>query len=155
MRYVITEATFANPALRQAFMDYFAELGVTVRNWEPLFQELDRREGWTLLRQNDAGHIAGFLLCSVQQMSSGFFTASIGFVEEMYVAPAYRHQRHGAALMSAAEERFCASKCGYAILTTDSAPGFFTRQGYLIQPSITAKNGDPVYVKPLEKPLKP
>ena len=41
------------------------------------------------------------------------------------------------------------------ILTTDSAPGFFTRQGYLFQPPITAKNGDPVYVKPLEKPLKP
>lgn len=149
MPFTITQATFTSPALRRAFQDYFAELDVTVRNWAGLFEELDRRDGYTLLRQDEAGHVAGFLLGSRQEMRSDFFTAPIGFVEEMYVAPAFRRQGHGAALLKEAEARFRDEGCGCAFLTTDSAPDFFVCQGYLFQPRMAAKNGDPVYVKPL------
>lgn len=149
MPFTITQTTFASPTLRRAFMDYFAELGVTVRDWEGLFQELDKRAGFTLALQDEAGCIVSFLLGSMQDMGSDFFTVPIGFVEEMYVAPAFRQQGLGAVLLQAAEARFRDVGCGYTFLTTDSAPDFFVRQGYLFQPRMAAKNGDPVYVKPL------
>ena len=155
MRYVITEATFADPAFRDAFRAYFAELGITVRDWEGLFRYLDASGSCVLVHQHEDGRVIAFLLHSTKTMSSGFYTAQIGCIDELYVAPDCRRQGLGAALLSAAEELLTREGCGYVFLTSDSAPAFFTRQGYSHQPSVTAINGDPVFVKSLEMAFEP
>ena len=64
------QSTF-DEGLRRAFMDYFAELGVTVRRWDALFDELDRADN----------AIVGFALLTCREMSGGFYAASVGSVD--------------------------------------------------------------------------
>lgn len=80
----------------------------------------------------------------------GFFTTKLGCVEEFWIAPAQRHQGHGSALLQGAEEHLRNAGCAYAILTTDTAAGFYLRHGYTLQKGIRAQNNADVYLKPLK-----
>ena len=144
------ESICGSESLQTAFRDYFTELGVTVRNWDGLFREVNGSDSRFLVRRDAAGDVAGFVLFARKEMTSGFFTAVLGCVEELYVRPALRGCGCGAALLAAAETELRRMGCGLAILTSDSAPAFYLRQGYAPAPAIAAKNGDPVFVKPLE-----
>lgn len=147
---MLTECTAAD--LQAAFRAYYGELGCQVTNWEGLFDEINRGEDRILVRRSEAGDIVGFLMLVTSEAITawrGFFTTRLGCVEEFWIAPAYRHQGHGSALLQLAEERFIAEGCGYAILTTDTAPDFYRRRGYSHQKGIRAKNNADVYLKPL------
>ena len=143
------QSTF-DEGLRRAFMDYFAELGVTVRRWDALFDELDRADNTILVRRDDAGTIVGFALLTCREMSGGFYAASVGSVDELYVAPDHRGQGHGRGLLAAAENHLRRLGCGFVLLTSDTAGDFYRRCGYRREPRIHAKNSDPVFVKALE-----
>ncbi|MBR4082517.1 MAG: GNAT family N-acetyltransferase [Clostridia bacterium] len=143
------ECLAGNPSLRQAFRDYFAELGVTVRDWDSLFDEIDRSGRKFLVRRDEQAQITGFLLFLQREMTCGFYTTDVGCIEELYVVPARRQRGHGQSLLAAAETRFRADGCGYMLLTSDDAGAFYARCGYHPAPRIRAKNGDPVFVKPL------
>lgn len=138
-----------NPSLQQAFRDYFAALGVTIRDWDGLFDEIDRSGRQFLVRRDEQAQIVGFLLLLRREMSCGFYATDAGCVEELYVAPAFRRQGHGQALLAATESRFRAEGCSCMLLTSDDAGAFYARCGYRPEPRIRAKNGDPVFVKPL------
>lgn len=141
-----------DPALQEAFRTYYAELGCRVTNWPGLFEEITDSGDLFLVRRNDEGGPIGFLLLAVTDAATawrGFFTTKLGCVEEFWVDAAYRSQGHGSALLRKAEAHFRAEGCGYAILTTDTAPDFYRSRGYLLQRGIKALNKADVYVKPL------
>lgn len=147
---LMTDLTDA--AVQRAFRSYFEELGVHVTNWEGLFAEISASPDCFFVRRDQHGEVIGFLLFAVMEAATagrGFFTTRLGCVEEFWVAPECRKQGHGTALLRLAEKHFVQLGCAYAILTTDTAPQFYVKQGYRLQKGITAKNKADVYVKPL------
>ena len=144
---------FSKEALQEAFRNYYGELGVRVTDWEGLFAEMSDGADRVCVRRDEAGKIVGFLMLVTSDEASawrGFFTTKLGCVEEFWVAPEHRRQGHGTALLRLAEELFLREGCGYAILTTDTAPDFYRRHGYCLQKGIRARNGADVYVKALD-----
>lgn len=142
----------ADASLQQAFRAYYGELGVEGTNWEGLFTEISASPDCLYVRRDGEGRVIGFLLFAVLEEATagrGFYTARLGCVEEFWVAPEYRRQGHGTALLRLAEKRFIQLGCGYAILTTDTAPQFYEAQGYRLQKGIAARNKADVYLKPL------
>lgn len=138
--------------LQRAFRAYFGELGVQVTNWEGLFEEIGDSPDCLYVRRDESGGVTGFLLFAVAEAASagrGFFRARLGFIEEFWVAPEKRGQGHGAALLELTEAHLRREGCGYAILTTDTAPHFYEKRGYSLQRGIRALNKADVYVKPL------
>ena len=138
--------------VRRAFRAYYEELGVMVTNWEGLFAEISASPDCFFVRRDQSGAVIGFLLfalTSAETAERSFFTTQLGWIEEFWIAPEYRKQAHGTALLRLAEEHFIQLGCAYAILTTDTAPQFYEQQGYRLQRGIIAKNKSNVYVKPL------
>ena len=123
-----------------------------VTNWEGLFAEISNSPACFFVRRNQSGDVIGFLLFSMTDATTawrGFYTTRLGCIEEFCIAPEYRAQGHGTALLQLAENHFRQLGCAYAILTTDTAPRFYEQQGYKLQKGITAKNKADVYVKSL------
>jgi len=145
-------ADMTDVAIRTAFRAYYEELGVHVTNWEGLFAEISSSPACFFVRRNQSGDVIGFLLFSMTDATTawrGFYTTRLGCIEEFCIAPEYRAQGHGTALLQLAENHFRQLGCAYAILTTDTAPRFYEQQGYKLQKGITAKNKADVYVKSL------
>ena len=141
---------FTDPLFRQAFTRYFEELGVSVRDWDALFQEMNNgKDTWAFLRVSDDDTVVGFLLFSFTTLSNWFFETRVGFVREFWVGDSQRCKGHGAALLALAEEHFIQNGIFKAILTTDTAEPFYIRHGYSQGTGIPAKNNDPVFVKNL------
>lgn len=153
MNYMDTlMADLSDAVVRGAFRAYYEELGVKVSNWEGLFAEISASQACFFVRRNQAGEVIGFLLfvmTGAETAGRGFFSTRLGCIEEFWIAPEYRNQAHGTALLRLAEKHFAQLGCAYAILTTDTAPQFYEKQGYRLQRGITAKNKSKVYVKPL------
>ncbi len=137
-------------AFEQAFRLYFAELGIAVKNWEGLFDEMAAsRTDFTLLRTDEQGQIAGFIQVCPLPFTSWFFEGQGGFIREFWIAPAFRKQGHGSELLSLAEAKLREQECLFVLLTTDTAPGFYEKHGFEHLPGIRAKNDLPVWGKKL------
>lgn len=153
MMYTDTLMTdMTDAALQQAFRAYYGELGVQVTNWEGLFEEISASPDCLFVRRDGEGRVIGFLLFAMLDAATagrGFYKARLGCVEEFWIAPEFRRKGHGTALLRLAEKHFAQLGCGYAILTTDTAPHFYEAQGYRLQKGIAAKNRADVYLKPL------
>lgn len=140
---------FSDKRFQAAFQQYFAELGVQVRDWDGLFTEMNEGENLALLHLSAADEVIGFLQLTTITLSSWFFDETVGFIREFWIAQPYRGQGNGSALLSAAETYFAGHGVYKAILTTDTAPGFYLKQGYHQDDSYAAKNKDTVFVKQL------
>lgn len=153
MMYTDTLMTdMTDTQLQRAFRAYYGELGVKVTNWEGLFAEIGASPDCLFVRRNGQGEVIGFLLFAMLEAATagcGFYTARLGCIEEFWIAGGYRGQGHGTDLLRLAEKRFVQLGCGYAILTTDTAPGFYEKRGYSLQKGIAAKNRAAVYLKAL------
>lgn len=144
-------STFADPRFRAAFQVYFAELGIAVEDWDGLFREMDKEKvNLAYLALNGDGDAAGFLQFQLTAFSNWFFEEPFGFIREFWVAPAYRGQGHGRALLRMAEEYFAEHGACRSILTADpNAVNFYLARGYEKAPGIRAKNKMEVLVKML------
>lgn len=141
---------FSAPAFRTAFMRYFRELGMELRDWDGLFAEMDAEGGnAAFLRIAPDGAAVGFLQFKPITFTSWFFEETCGFIREFWVAPEARGAGHGSALLARAEGWFLENGIHTAILTTDTAAEFYGRHGYVRAPGCRAKNRDDVFVKRL------
>lgn len=142
--------TSRDPRFFEAFQRYFAELGITVRDWDGLFAEMDRdAENRTFLRLAPSGAVLGFLQCQAIPFTSWFFTQTCGFIREFWIDPVCRGRGHGTALLREAETYFSTGGIRTVLLTTNTAADFYRARGYVPAPDIQAKNRDPVYRKHL------
>lgn len=141
---------FASPSFRNAFQQYFAELGVNVRDWDGLFQEMNEEGGnVAFVRMNENGETAGFIQLKPIKFTSWFFEENCGFIREFWIAGKCRNNGHGTALISLAEKHFVENGIYTSILTTDTAERFYEKRGYIRAPGCRAKNRVPVFVKHL------
>ena len=144
---------YTDAAFQTAFQTYFAELGVQINNWDGLFQEMaEAGENYTYVLKDEKGDVTGFIQFTTMEMKSWFFTAKCGFVREFWVREDLRGHGHGSQLLALAETWLQAQGCACALLTTDTAPGFYEKHGYVKEVGIQARNKDDVYLKPL-RPL--
>ncbi len=141
---------FTDPVYQKAFKQYFADLDCTVTDWDGLFREMNREgDNAALVRTGEDGKIVGFILYRPVKFSSFFFEETCGFIREFWVSSEYRNRGHGTALLALAEKHFLENGIYTSILTTDSAPSFYEKRGYVRAPGCQAKNHDEVFVKRL------
>ena len=142
---------FSDPKFQAAFTAYFTELGITVRDWQGLFAEMNGEGGnEAFVRTAEDGSVVGFIQFKPIRFTSWFFEETCGFIREFWVAKAYRGRGYGASLLALAEARLQALGAYTFVLTTDTAEAFYLRHGYGKAPGMKAKNSDPVYVKRAE-----
>ena len=72
--HTILLSDFTDPRFRAAFQTYFTELGISVRDWDGLFQEMnDDGNNLAYLLLDDAGEALGFLQFQLTGFSNWFF----------------------------------------------------------------------------------
>lgn len=141
---------FSDPLFQTAFRKYFAELGVSVSDWDGLFRQMNDEGGNSAyVRFDKRGEVIGFIQCRPIEFKSWFFEETCGFIREFWVAEKHRRSGHGSALIELAERGFVEHGIFTSILTTDTAEGFYLRHGYERARGCRAKNGDDVFVKRL------
>ncbi len=141
---------FTDPRFRAAFQAYFAELDISVRDWEGLFREMNEEGNnfaWLLL--DDSGGTRGFLQFQMTGFSNWFFEESFGFIREFWIAPAHRRQGYGRFLLHLAETYFVEHGAYRAVLTADDAVDFYLANGYESASGVKAKNKMDVLTKNL------
>ena len=137
---------FRDPVFTEAFARYFVELGLKVRDWEGLWEEMNRSGCEARMRVCN-GHAIGFIQYQPILAESSFFEERLGFIRELWIDPDHRRKGHGTALLTLAEEACRAQEVVRMILTTDTAEQFYLRNGYRKRPDISAKNRLCVYEK--------
>lgn len=141
---------FSEPLFQTAFQTYFSELGITVRDWDGLFREMnDEGDNQAFVRTADDGSIIGFIQFKPIKFTSWFFEETCGFIREFWISNANRNAGHGSALLRLAESYFKEHGMYTSILTTDTAEHFYLKHGYRKAAGCKAKNEDEVFVKRL------
>ena len=98
---------FSSPAFQTAFRRYFQELGITVRDWDGLWREMNGQgDNAAFLRTGQEGAAVGFIQFRPTLFTSWFFQETYGFIREFWVTPEARGMGHGAALLALAESWF-------------------------------------------------
>ncbi len=142
----ITDFTY--PDFQSAFKRYFGELGIEVKDWDGLWQEMNSTHNMAYLRKA-GGETVGFIQLTKISLESWFFKENVGFIREFWVKKEMRGQGHGSALLGMAEKYLLNEGMREIWLTTDTAPGFYLKKSYVRRPDITAKNEDEVFSKTL------
>lgn len=144
---------FTDPVFQAAFRQYFAELGINVKDWDGLFREMNAGDGdeknEAYIRTASDGGVIGFIQFVPIRFTSWFFEEDLGFIREFWVAEPFRGRGHGTQLLALAESRFLERGIYAGILTTDTAVRFYERLGYVRARGCRAKNKDEVFVKRL------
>ncbi len=141
---------FSDPLFQTAFQTYFSELGITVKDWDGLFREMnDEGDNQAVVRTAGDGSIIGFIQFKPTKFTSWFFEETCGFIREFWISNANRNAGHGSALLRIAESYFMEHGMYTSILTTDTAERFYLKHGYRKAPGCKAKNEDEVFVKHL------
>ena len=147
--YKIADAN--DPCFQEAFKTYFGELGISVKDWDGLFRQMGEDAGnVTLMRFSDQGQVLGFIQLKIDTLQNWFFEETVGFVREFWIDGKYRNQGYGTQLLQAAEDYFREHGAYKAILTTDTAPDFYRKNGYVRDHSYQARNEDAVFTKLLK-----
>ena len=145
---------FSDPVFQAAFRQYFAEIEIKVKDWDGLFQEMNRgddgEKNAAYVRLSANGGAIGFLLFLPIRFTSWFFEETCGFIREFWVADEFRGKGHGSELIALAERYFLEHGITTSILTTDTVRCFDERHGYRKAAGCKAKNKDEVFVKRLK-----
>ena len=142
---------FTDPCFMNAFILYFKEWDMQIKDWDGLFREMnesDENRAW--LRMDADGQVIGFIQFTPLTMSSWFFEEKWGFIREFWVKKSFRRHGHGAALLALAEQYFRDLGIQKLVLTTDTAPDYYRARGYEKDDAITARNNDDVFVKQIQ-----
>ena len=139
---------FSDASFQSAFRSYFAEIGLSVKDWDKLFREMNDEGGnQAFIRMADNGNVIGFIQFKPIVLSGWFFEETCGFIREFWVSETYRHKGHGAALLRLAEESLKEHGIYTSILTTYTAERFYLKHGYQKAPGCRAKNNHEVFIK--------
>lgn len=144
---------FTDDRFKSAFELYFEELGVTVKDWQKLFEKMNNDphgKDFAYIRVTDGNEVVGFIQFTTLEITSWFFKTRIGFIREFWVRKEYRNCKHGSQLLALAEDSFRTQHLFAAILTTDTAENFYKKNGYVRMDEIVPDNEEAVFVKILK-----
>ena len=140
---------FDNSLFQAMFKKYFAELEISVGDWEGVFSEMNTQNGSNLAYIRLSGNESvGFIQFTFITLENWFFKEKLGFIREFWVDEKFRKQGHGGELPSLAEKYFRDRGIHRIILTPDeNEQRFYFNRGYSICEYIEAKNDMAVAVK--------
>lgn len=142
---------FSNPIFQNIFKEYFAELGIEVKDWEGLFSEMNTQNGGNCayIRTCDNEPI-GFIQFTAVTLENWFLKERLGFIREFWVAEKFRKQGHGDEMLSLAEKYFKDNNICRTVLTAEEKERqFYLNRGYGTDPNIEVKNQIEVFAKSL------
>ncbi len=151
MREIFIQS-FDNHDFQRAFIEYFTELGIKLEDYSGLFGEMNsdpNGKNYAYVSLSERGQVCGFIQFIEIESKSWFFAEQLGFIREFWVSDKCRGRGVGTRLISLAESYFKDRGIQKAILTTDTAEGFYLKRGYTKESGITARNGDEVFTKRL------
>lgn len=140
---------FKNPVFQAMFKNYFAEIGMEIKDWDGLWEEMNGQEIENLayIRTCDK-EPAGFIQFTAVTFESWFFKEKAGFIREFWVSEKFRGKGFGTELLLLAEKYFKDKGINRVLLTAEeNEQEFYINRGYSISGSIEAKNGMAVSVK--------
>lgn len=140
---------FRDFRFQSSFRLYFDELGVQVKDWDGLFREMNEGDNHAYVRFSAENQVVGFLMFTPITFTSWFLEEKAGFIREFWITKPFRGRGHGSELLKLTEDWFLSHGLPRAVLTSDTAPGFYLKNGYRPGIGYTAKNRDPVFVKDL------
>ena len=141
---------FSNELFQKAFKEYFRELKMEVDDWNSLFESMNSQGGNLAYLWLDNEEVIGFLEFRIEKTEHWFITEDFGFVREFWIKSNYRNQTLGTKLLDKVENYFIENQIFKVLLTTDTAPSFYLKNGYRLAKSYSSLNKDPVYFKQLE-----
>lgn len=148
---MILLSDFTAPCFRTAFQAYFAELDISVKDWDGLFREMSEEGNNLAFLLLEEGRTLGFLQFQMTSFSNWFFEEPIGFIREFWVDPTYRRQGHGKFLLHSAETYFLEHGVYCSVLTADDAASFYLANGYKKAWGIKPKNKMDVFIRVLHE----
>lgn len=143
--FVITD--FLDIRFQKAFKKYFKELGIEVKDWDGLFNEINEDKNTRTIVRMKNDDVVGFIMFQPVVFESWFFEEKCGFIREFWVSNDHRNLGYGSDLLNQVESYFKNQEIYRLILTTDTAEEFYFKHGYKLLKSCKAKNGDDVFVK--------
>ena len=100
MRDILVVDDFSHEMFQNAFKQYFDELGIIVKDWEGLFEEITKEGGnKAYIRINDDETIVGFILFRNEIITNWFFEEKVGFIREFWISKGMRSNGHGSHLL--------------------------------------------------------
>lgn len=140
---------FFNPMFTDMFKLYFSELGMDIKDWNGLFEEMNTRNGGNCAYIRVCGdNPIGFIQFTAVTLENWFFKERLGFIREFWVQKELRRQGHGSALCSLAEKYFFDNGIRRIVLTAEEKEkGFYFKRGYRVCGGIEAKNDMDVWVR--------
>lgn len=140
---------FFNPMFTDMFKLYFSELGMDIKDWNGLFEEMNTRNGGNCAYIRVCGdNPIGFIQFTAVTLENWFFKERLGFIREFWVQKELRRQGHGSALCSLAEKYFFDNGIRRIVLTAEEKEKeFYFKRGYRVCGGIEAKNDMDVWVR--------
>lgn len=144
------------PAFEKLFCDYYRELDCEEAPL-PLFSDCllpDLKAGLFEVGVAEVGGVsAGFVIFQIDDILNDWnFKEGCGDVRELYVAPAYRRQGYGSALLAFAEKRL--AELGATEIYTlplEENESFFAARGYFDGGEYCAEADNKVFTKNIDK----
>jgi ribosomal protein S18 acetylase RimI-like enzyme len=140
-------SNYDNLSFKKAFCLYFKELGIDLNPGDEIFTVMakDAEKGLETLLVFEDQAILGFLMYQEDSLSNWFFTERIGFIREFWIREDRRKQGLGTSLLKAVLGDMKDKGIKKVLLTTDTASGFYLKNGFVKDESYSAKNKDPVF----------
>lgn len=140
---------FFDPMFTDMFKRYFSELGMDVKDWNGLFEEMNTRNGGNCAYIRVCGdNPIGFIQFTAVTLENWFLKERLGFIREFWVQKELRRQGHGSALCSLAEKYFFDNGIRRIVLTAEETEKeFYFKRGYRICGGMAAKNDMDVWVR--------
>ena len=138
---------FTLPNFRRAFKQYFKELGIEIDHDHKMFKSMTDDGGNYAFTLTIEADMVAFIQFRVDQLNHWFFSEKFLFIREFWVKENLRNKQLGSQLLERCEQYAKEQKLTKIILTSDTAEHFYLKHGFIIDGSMSAKNGDPVFVK--------
>lgn len=88
---------FSNTTFQPAFKKYFAELRIEVKDWDGLFQGMNKEQDNVAIVRTPPRKTKplGFIQFRIDLLKNWFFEEKIGFIREFWVSDPWRHAAMG------------------------------------------------------------
>lgn len=142
---------FSDPVFQSMFKKYFAEIGMNVKDWDGLFEEMNTQNGGNCayIRMCDNEPV-GFIQFTAVTLENWFLKERLGFIREFWVEEKFRRQGHGTVMLYLAEKYFKDNNIRRTVLTAEEKERqFYLNRGYSVDRNAEAKNKIEVFAKTL------
>jgi len=145
---------FTDPIFKNAFIEYFNELGIQVKDFDGLFDLMNNEGGNQAFIVTQADECIAFLQFRNDELNHWFFKEEVCFIREFWVKLDFRKRHIGVELMNQIEAYARNMNIYKLILTTHTAEAFYLKNGFVVDKSYIANNGQSVMIKSINNKVE-